>query len=45
VNLEQGVEMGRPSLIRLTLTMRGGRLTSGTVGGDAVLFSEGTIEA
>ena len=29
VNLEQGVEMGRPSLIRLTLTMRGGRLAGG----------------
>jgi trans-2,3-dihydro-3-hydroxyanthranilate isomerase len=45
VILEQGVEMGRPSLIRLTLTMRGGRLAAATVGGDAVLVSEGTIEA
>ena len=45
VTLEQGVEMGRPSAIRLTLIMRGGKLASATVGGDAVLVSEGTIEA
>jgi trans-2,3-dihydro-3-hydroxyanthranilate isomerase len=44
VALEQGVEMGRPSLIRLTLDMRGGKLVAATVGGDAVLVSEGTIE-
>jgi trans-2,3-dihydro-3-hydroxyanthranilate isomerase len=45
VTLEQGVEMGRPSLIRLTINMRGGKLASAAVGGDAVLVSEGTIEA
>ena len=45
VTLEQGVEMGRPSLIRLTLNMRGGKLAAAAVGGDAVLVSEGTIEA
>jgi trans-2,3-dihydro-3-hydroxyanthranilate isomerase len=37
--------MGRPSLINLTLSIRGGTLTGATVGGDAVLISEGTIEA
>ncbi len=45
VVLEQGVEMGRPSMIRLTLNMRGGKLAAAAVGGDAVLVSEGTIEA
>jgi trans-2,3-dihydro-3-hydroxyanthranilate isomerase len=45
VAIEQGVEMRRPSLIRLTLTMRGGKLAAATVGGDAVIVSEGTIEA
>jgi trans-2,3-dihydro-3-hydroxyanthranilate isomerase len=43
--IEQGLEMGRPSLIRLTLTMRTGKLASAAVGGDAVVVSEGTIEA
>jgi trans-2,3-dihydro-3-hydroxyanthranilate isomerase len=43
--IEQGLEMGRPSLIRLTLTMRAGRLATAAVGGDAVVVSEGTIEA
>jgi predicted PhzF superfamily epimerase YddE/YHI9 len=37
--------MGRPSLLRLWLTMHGGRLAVATVGGDAVVVSEGTIEA
>ncbi len=45
VTIEQGYEMGRPSLIRLGLTLQGGALTAGTVGGGAVLVSEGTIEA
>ncbi|MBX9823896.1 MAG: PhzF family phenazine biosynthesis protein [Xanthobacteraceae bacterium] len=43
--IEQGYEMGRPSLINLTLTIRGGALTGATVGGDAVLVGEGSIEA
>jgi trans-2,3-dihydro-3-hydroxyanthranilate isomerase len=45
LTVEQGVEMGRPSLIRLTLTMRGGMLAAAWVGGDAVIVSEGAIEA
>ena len=43
--IEQGYEMGRPSLIELTLTMRGGTLRLATVGGPAVVVAEGTIEA
>ena len=43
--IEQGYEMSRPSLINLSLSIRGGALVGATVGGDAVLVSEGTIEA
>ena len=43
--LEQGYEMGRPSLLHLSLAMRGGKLAQATVGGDAVIVSEGMIEA
>ena len=43
--IEQGYEMSRPSLIHLSLTIHGGSLVSATVGGEAVLVSDGTIEA
>jgi trans-2,3-dihydro-3-hydroxyanthranilate isomerase len=43
--IEQGYEMGRPSLLHLSLTVRGGKLEGATVGGDAVIVGEGTIEA
>jgi trans-2,3-dihydro-3-hydroxyanthranilate isomerase len=43
--IEQGYEMGRPSLMRLTLLMRDGKLASAAVGGAAVIVTEGTIEA
>jgi trans-2,3-dihydro-3-hydroxyanthranilate isomerase len=43
--IEQGFEMGRPSLIELSVTMRGGALTSASVGGPAILVTEGMIEA
>jgi trans-2,3-dihydro-3-hydroxyanthranilate isomerase len=43
--IEQGYEMGRPSLLQLSLTMRAGKLAVATVGGDAVIVSEGAIEA
>lgn len=43
--IEQGYEMGRPSLIRLGLTLAGGKLVSASVGGGAVTVTEGTIEA
>jgi len=45
ITIEQGYEMGRPSLIRLTLTVAGGKLTTASIGGGAVFVSEGTIEA
>jgi trans-2,3-dihydro-3-hydroxyanthranilate isomerase len=45
VRIEQGYEMGRPSLMELTLTVGGGKLTGAAIGGGAVVVSEGTIEA
>jgi hypothetical protein len=37
--------MGRPSLITLGMRVDAGRLIAATVGGDAVIVSEGRIEA
>ena len=45
VRIEQGYEMGRPSVIELTFTLRGGGLAAASVGGGAVVVTEGTIEA
>jgi trans-2,3-dihydro-3-hydroxyanthranilate isomerase len=45
LRIEQGYEMGRPSLIELGLTIRNGTLTAATIAGDAIVVSEGTIEA
>jgi trans-2,3-dihydro-3-hydroxyanthranilate isomerase len=45
VRIEQGYEMGRPSVIELALTLRGGKLAAATVGGGAVVVTEGAIEA
>jgi len=45
VVIEQGYEMGRPSLIRLAMEIAAGRLVSASIGGDAVIVTEGTIEA
>jgi trans-2,3-dihydro-3-hydroxyanthranilate isomerase len=41
--IEQGYAMGRASDIVLTLTISGGALASATIGGAAVIVSEGTI--
>lgn len=41
--IEQGYEMGRPSQIELTLTVAGGQLASATIGGGAVVMSEGVL--
>jgi trans-2,3-dihydro-3-hydroxyanthranilate isomerase len=41
--IEQGVEMGRPSLISLGLEVDGGALRAATVGGSAVIVSEGRL--
>ena len=43
--IEQGYEMGRPSLIQLAMTVQAGKLVSATIAGDAVIVTEGTIEA
>ena len=43
--VEQGFEMGRPSIIKLGMDVENGRLTQATVGGQAIRVSEGTIEA
>jgi len=43
--IEQGFEMGRPSLIELTLQIATGKLTGASIGGGAVVVTEGTIEA
>jgi trans-2,3-dihydro-3-hydroxyanthranilate isomerase len=45
VRIEQGYEMGRPSIMELTLQIAGGKLTAASIGGGAVVVSEGTIEA
>jgi trans-2,3-dihydro-3-hydroxyanthranilate isomerase len=42
--IEQGFEMGRPSLIFLGLDIEHGALVGATIGGRAVRISEGTIE-
>ncbi|MFC5069182.1 PhzF family phenazine biosynthesis protein [Flaviflagellibacter deserti] len=43
--IEQGRVMGRPSRIVLGLDVWDGALTGGTIGGEAVVVSEGTITA
>ncbi|HWM49298.1 MAG TPA: PhzF family phenazine biosynthesis protein [Xanthobacteraceae bacterium] len=43
--IEQGYEMGRPSLIELQITMRDGELAVASIGGPAIIVTEGTIEA
>jgi trans-2,3-dihydro-3-hydroxyanthranilate isomerase len=45
VTIEQGYEMGRPSLIRVVAVVEAGRVLSASIGGDAVIVTEGTIEA
>ena len=41
--VEQGYEMGRPSLIELGLDVVGGSLASASIGGGAVMVSEGVL--
>jgi trans-2,3-dihydro-3-hydroxyanthranilate isomerase len=45
LRIEQGYEMGRPSLITLTVTIQAGKFAAAAIGGEAVVVSEGTIEA
>jgi trans-2,3-dihydro-3-hydroxyanthranilate isomerase len=44
LRIEQGYEMGRPSLIELGLEKAKDALVAATIGGHAVIVSEGTIE-
>ena len=41
--IEQGFEMGRPSIITLSLEVTGGKLSNVRIGGQAVRITEGTI--
>jgi len=43
VIVEQGFEMGRPSLIRLEMMVEGGALTTVRIGGHAILVAEGAL--
>ena len=43
VVVEQGFEMGRPSLITLGLDIAGGQLIAASIGGGAVIVSRGTL--
>jgi trans-2,3-dihydro-3-hydroxyanthranilate isomerase len=42
---EQGYEMGRPSLIGLSVTAQNRQLAAAAISGEAIVISEGTIEA
>ena len=44
VRIEQGVEMGRPSIIRLEIDIEGGTMHTVRIGGQAVLFAEGELQ-
>jgi len=43
--IEQGCEMGRPSLIGLSVTVQNRQLAAAAIGGEAIVISEGIIEA
>ncbi len=45
VVIEQGYEVGRPSLITLSLTVQDRQLAAAAIAGDAILVTEGTIDA
>ena len=42
--VEQGVEMGRPSLIHLHIDVSGGEIANARIGGQAVRIASGTME-
>lgn len=42
--IEQGVEMGRPSLIHLHIDVSGGEIANARIGGQAVRIASGTME-
>ena len=41
--IEQGVEMGRPSVIDLQMSIKDGKLVSAEIGGNAVMISRGEL--
>ncbi|MCF6321652.1 MAG: PhzF family phenazine biosynthesis protein [Rhizobiaceae bacterium] len=41
--IEQGIEMGRPSRIELTMDVKNGQLVTASIGGAAVIVSEGRL--
>jgi trans-2,3-dihydro-3-hydroxyanthranilate isomerase len=43
--IEQGIEMGRPSRIRLEIDVEGGRMAGARIGGHAVRVAEGVLYA
>jgi trans-2,3-dihydro-3-hydroxyanthranilate isomerase len=43
--IEQGYEVGRPSLITLSMTVRDGQLAAAAISGEAVTVSDGSIDA
>jgi trans-2,3-dihydro-3-hydroxyanthranilate isomerase len=43
LTIEQGFEMGRPSLIGLEIDVEGGRIAAARIGGDAVVVARGTL--
>jgi trans-2,3-dihydro-3-hydroxyanthranilate isomerase len=45
LTIEQGYEMGRPSAIGLSMTVKNRQLDGAAISGEAILVSEGTIEA
>jgi trans-2,3-dihydro-3-hydroxyanthranilate isomerase len=42
--IEQGVEMGRPSLIHLHIDVAGGKITNARIGGQAVRVASGSLD-
>ena len=44
LTVEQGFEMGRPSLIALGLVIENGALASATIGGSVVMVSSGSLD-
>ena len=43
IAIEQGYEMGRPSVIHLEMQIDGGELATASIAGDAVIVTEGTL--
>jgi trans-2,3-dihydro-3-hydroxyanthranilate isomerase len=44
LTIEQGFEMGRPSLVALGLVVENGALVSATIGGSVVIVSSGSLD-